>query len=578
MISTALLLALAATPQAKTPAKTTPVAHEGTTGAVTSEFETLRRAYAGALLTYDEERQKADSGRGPQPKVHPAKTFWQRFEALGSTGDPDALGWLLENARAALDEPKVRAEKVRALFGKLLATNAEHEAMFKAVSGVQANAEDIGRKEALALLDEVVAKSKLPEAQARAEIAKAAIVTEGWHTTDAAKRDEGREYLREAVMGFATSKAAKEAAGMLFPEVERTFLDAEKKWLDAVRAAQAAGKPPSEWPRQAIHGVQPLYLPLAGAGHQTSQAWTESFYPAYAQTEKLGPGQSLAWLAHNLGQVYSPADPEWSKFRCGLLRVLYAQFPDGPWVAQSVRDLRAEIERMPAGVAEDTIATLLEKNRDDKFRAQALDVLARTRRAGGDQKSYERAIEAWKKLLSDYGDEEPAENAKKDLDLLQSAMPGVAAPDIPPAAGLVCTDADGLAFNLAAYKGRVTVIQFFRLSRAASQDDAKKLATLSAELKDRPFVLLGACMDRVAMQSYHPQTQTWGMTWRVVLIEGLDRLVQEAYQLRRESSIFVLDDKGVIRGRDLPWDETEKLVRGLVDPLAQRRERDVPPK
>src|SRR5205823_3172161 len=136
-------------------------------------FETLRRAYASALLTYDDERLKADMGRGAHPKVHPAKTFWTRFEAVASTGDPEARGWMLENARAAIDEPKARAEKVRAIFAQLLAASAAHEALLKAVTAVQANADDLGRKEALALLDEIVAKSLLPEAQARAEVAKA---------------------------------------------------------------------------------------------------------------------------------------------------------------------------------------------------------------------------------------------------------------------------------------------------------------------------------------------------------------------------------------------------------------------
>jgi thiol-disulfide isomerase/thioredoxin len=152
------------------------------------------------------------------------------------------------------------------------------------------------------------------------------------------------------------------------------------------------------------------------------------------------------------------------------------------------------------------------------------------------------------------------------LDVMVNLAVGRPAPDIDG------TDMDGKPLRLSDFKGKVVVLNFWGTWCGPCMALVPRERELVARLKDQPFALLGVdCKDnREAARQAMAQE---GMTWPSWHDGAADRgPIAERYHVRGYPAIFVIDSKGIIRGRN-PF----TVDQHLVDKLLEEMKRPTPP-
>jgi thiol-disulfide isomerase/thioredoxin len=525
-----------------------------------SEFDALWKQYVAAV--HDWEQARWDAGRKNQPDQfpHPAPKFVERFRALANKENGDAQCWMIENLELEFPgDEAAQARTLREVLPRLLAKHADLDAVARAVHGIKLQVDHIGEKETAQMLQQVVDASTNNEVRAQALLALAGLKTRGG-TKDAQRLADARELYRQIVLAFAGTATAREASGYLLPEVEKAFIDAEHEWVNDVAKLVAAKRPIEDWPKQPIHRFEAEFQPLAAAGHHTAKQWVNKLYPAYVQVERQGTAISLAWLVDRLAEFY-PTDTEgWTTVRVRMLGLLYAQFPTttDPWLTASLTKLVGEAQTLPGTVIEAALQPLLEKNQDPKVRSLAMIVLAKSLMYVNDQASDLRALELLNKLIEKYPDEDFASEALQTRDQLQATLPSARAPDF------FAKDVTGTEFSLSAYRGRVVMLVFFSLWDEECNRTVPLRTELAKKLDGKPFSLIGIDIDRITPKVFFDEAARRGVTWRTSIINTYGDQVMQSYFVRRYHTAIVIDAEGVIRARNLPWDETARLVGELV--------------
>jgi len=89
-------------------------------------------------------------------------------------------------------------------------------------------------------------------------------------------------------------------------------------------------------------------------------------------------------------------------------------------------------------------------------------------------------------------------------------------------------------------------------------------------LAQQPFVLLGVNSDRdreALKKTMADEEITWRSWWDEGNIEGP---IHTAWQIQERPAIHILDGKGVIRYRNIPDDQVDQAVDGLLAELEER--------
>jgi thiol-disulfide isomerase/thioredoxin len=555
----ACLLALAARGQGTAP-QGAPAGRPPAVRTMEPEFNALMLRYGAATRDYEERRVRLARARSGEPDPpHPARAFLADFQALAAKDSGGAQGWILENLRFALDDPAERARIANEVFPRLVARHADEDSAMHALDGIRAMVADLGEDKAMEMARTLETKSTLPEVKGRAKLVQASICTEGGKSTDPERAKAATEIYRDVLYTLPKTRAGLEAAGILIGPLEKRFYEAERRWVDALMSLQTAGRPPEEWPKNPIHDFAPEYQPIAEAEHHTAAKWVNRFYPAYEQTEKQGKPFAYQSFVDALGEYYADGvDGPWNVLRMDLLTVLYRQFPTEKWVYGSLKRLLPAAESVPCDHFEPALNALLEKNQDPRVRAIATFDLAQCAKMRGDQKGYARAIDLFTKVRDEYPESEvrvPADAGRADL---SRSMPGQPAPSSPIA------DADGIKFQVADYKGRVVLLDFWTSKIPACAEAFPSRAALAAELAQKPFSLLGINLDNMKGPDFRAAAQKSGITWRTGLAT-FNHPVTEGWEVRIYPTTILIDKKGIIRARNLPWDEMTAMARKLSD-------------
>jgi peroxiredoxin len=131
-------------------------------------------------------------------------------------------------------------------------------------------------------------------------------------------------------------------------------------------------------------------------------------------------------------------------------------------------------------------------------------------------------------------------------------------------------DLDGLAFKLSDYRGRVVVLTFSGEWCAACRGDYPFQRLLLELYKDRPFVLLGVNSDRdprSAKQSKMDHGLTYRTWWDGGGSKNTEGPIAKAWAVSGWPTIYVLDERGVIRFANLRQEDLLIGVRQLMDGL-----------
>ncbi|MFN9787611.1 MAG: redoxin domain-containing protein [Planctomycetia bacterium] len=521
----------------------------------------LLASYKSAIVAYDQGRVDAVRARAVVELQHPARAFWPRFEAAAASGaDAVALGWLAQHAYVALDPSKERIGKVRGAIELLHARHRTSRELHDALGGLITCRADAEEAPSLRLCEEVAGSDAPEETRARAWMVAAHVISDNLRSADAARLDQAEELQRSVVLSFPKTKAAKEASGLWMPRLEREFLRASLAWQDEVQALRASGRRFDQWPPHPIHRYVAEFRLLAATGHSTAMRMCEVVHPAIDQAFRTSPGIGLSFLYAQLLLHYPPRAEGWAELRPRILELALREFPNERWAIDAFVATRREVELMPPRAADGACRAALELCDEPRVRALAWWCLARTHLVHGDDASLGVAHDSLVALIDEHPDEEPRLLEAAAIDKARIAALRVGQP-LPDFRG---EDAEGQPVILRGYKGRVMLLVYWSRLQRETLEALPDWVRLRGQLGGRPFEVVGVCPDQVSRHSEVEERRKLGVAWRSIMTLGRKEGVMDDSLALRLPLVVVVDDLGVIRGRNLPFAETKALVERLL--------------
>lgn len=527
------------------------------------EGEKLVQEFGLALRDWSERRMRLSRGGAtPNPKElgpHPALAFRERFQALLALDSGWAQCWWLDNLQhlTADDDLPGRKRVFLELYGKLLARNASQPYMMNVLGAVKVHRLTIGESEVDGLLERLADASTNPEIQARATNMRAGLRTPKDPAADPARMEEALEIHRMVVANWPQTAAAKDSASMVLPGIQREFEQRERDWLEQTLALQKRGVAPSEWPAQPIREFEPRFLPLAKAGLPAAGRWMNRVHNPYVGLESQGPAAALGQLALSFGSSYPVQDADTAPLRLGLFELLARQFPDEPATQRVLDDLMRELPVVPAALAEARFAPLI-ASADPHRRAIAFHLLARTCSAAGRWPDYLAAL-AWSERMARECPGDPLlERTQRSCATVQTLMPGQPAPEI------AAEDLEKKWCRLSDYKGRVVMLAFYNLFIDQGFADVAQWQDFASRNAARPFSLVGVNPGSASIEGFYAKYAKLGISWRTLLPYSTSEDVLRRYMVAAYPTVIVIDAEGKLRGRDLSWDETKKLIETCI--------------
>ncbi|MFN0242512.1 MAG: TlpA disulfide reductase family protein [Planctomycetota bacterium] len=526
---------------------------------------TLSEEYAAALRNYTDRKSRSPSADEKTLGPHPARSYFTRARAIAERGDAGALIWVIENLAAALPDRAQATREGLWAFEQLFAQKATDAVMLAALSRVQRQVDALGESTSLALAQFVEEKSASMEVQAQALWLAAWVRTERGQTKDVARKAEAAELFRTILVQYPHTSASQTAAQALLSDVNEQFLVAEAEWLSAVEAAQAAGKPHTEWPEQPIEDFHAHFKALADAGNDVAKRWIDYVYSAHLRLART-PDWSLGMqeIAESFGSVYPKAAKPAMEVLVRFHGVLYHEFPSATWVIPSLYELNAKAEHMPGERTEAVLDGLVQRSENPEIRALALWVRGEIASTRGDVANDERALALFTRAYTEFPSTAAAEPARKAHDRLKQVVPGS------PAQVTVENDLSGREMKLADFRGQVVLLDFFLIKDENCLALAPRRGDLAKKLAGRPFVVVGGAIGTNAPRRIQEHMAKFGTEFRAFLLQSSTHSIVKNWKVRGFPTTFLIDANGIIRARDLEWDEMVSLAEFYVAEAEQK--------
>ncbi|HKB15136.1 MAG TPA: TlpA disulfide reductase family protein [Planctomycetota bacterium] len=154
-----------------------------------------------------------------------------------------------------------------------------------------------------------------------------------------------------------------------------------------------------------------------------------------------------------------------------------------------------------------------------------------------------------------------AAEARAWLFELERLQVGMEAPDFS------AKDQEGKPFRLRDYRGRVVVLDFWAFWCGACMAELPALQAIAADLKNRPFALIGVNGDKEVDVAARMKDQ--GLAFRTAVEGSSKGPLASEWNVHRWPTTYVIDAAGVLRHRDLQDEELRRAVEALVA-LAER--------
>lgn len=175
-----------------------------------------------------------------------------------------------------------------------------------------------------------------------------------------------------------------------------------------------------------------------------------------------------------------------------------------------------------------------------------------------------------KQAISDYGDVEfgkmpMAEAAKIMLADIHRFGIGRSAPDVDG------RDAQGRAFRLSDYRGKVVVLTFSGNWCGPCKGMYPDERELVERLKGRAFAILSVTMDET-VNTLRQSIDKGEITWRCWWDGGVNGPICKAWDIRQYPTVYVLDPAGVIRYKSVQGHYLKKSVELLMNDLKEKNQ------
>lgn len=194
-------------------------------------------------------------------------------------------------------------------------------------------------------------------------------------------------------------------------------------------------------------------------------------------------------------------------------------------------------------------------------------------RARGTNDLISEAAALYERAIANYGDLKTLRKltlgqiAEGELFDLRQLFVGKEAPEI------VGQDADGLTMRLSDHRGKVVVLTFSGEWCGPCRRMYPYERELVERLKGEPFALVSVTNDE-DRATLRKAIQSGEITWRCWWDAGRDGPISSHWGINRWPTVFVLDDKGVIRHRNLHDEKLDRAVDELLEELKSNDSRD----
>jgi peroxiredoxin len=350
------------------------------------------------------------------------------------------------------------------------------------------------------------------------------------------------------------ARPAQAVAQDTYAALEKAWSDAESAYWAKVEAAEAkpdsAGKP-GDKPTYPYAEFAPRFKALAEKHAKTSDA--------------LPP---LFWLIVNCnpasGPIAPPPDAQWAIEN--LTRFHAADFA----MKEHSRDMRLAVLAVGVKPMERILNAVGMLNPDKEAQAAAVyalgfgiwmnDVLATDAEGKpvDNPDARERAKNVFNNCVAGFPGTKGAEGAQAFLYEIEKLQVGQPAPD------LAGKDADGRDLKLADLKGRVVVLKFWRYTCPDCRKQIPHERELVERLKDKPFTLLGIATDEspdALRKMLDDNKVNWPNIYDGKRGEGA---ISKQWNIVRVPTIYVIDQEGVIRHRDLTGKALDEAIEKLL--------------
>lgn len=183
------------------------------------------------------------------------------------------------------------------------------------------------------------------------------------------------------------------------------------------------------------------------------------------------------------------------------------------------------------------------------------------------------AIRLYTELRDKYGTETRrgststyAEIASSALNEIRHLGLGTMAPDI------VGEDTNGVKFKLSDYRGKVVLLSFWSTTCGPCLRMVPHEREIVDRMKGKPFVLLGVNFD-ADKTKLKPALEKHGISWRSFWCgdESVEAKIEMAWNIRGIPTIYVLDDKGIIRSKQPHGTGLDETLDKLVSEVLAKR-------
>ncbi|WP_159452333.1 TlpA family protein disulfide reductase [Singulisphaera sp. GP187] len=228
-------------------------------------------------------------------------------------------------------------------------------------------------------------------------------------------------------------------------------------------------------------------------------------------------------------------------------------------------DLLSDISYLAKGLRQNTLPEAALRYWNDTVLREFLDLARR----GDPDALTDEAVTLYNCVIADFADVKGqggktlGEIAEGNLSELRDLAIGHEAPDIEG------RDIDGNAMRLADFRGKVVVVNFWSTSCGACMEMIPHERSLVKRLEGKPFVLLGVNDDEdrnLAVQAVKSKNITWRSWWD----GGIEGPIVLRWNVRGWPTTYVLDDRGVIRFKNLRGQDLDRAVDRLVNEAESR--------
>lgn len=173
----------------------------------------------------------------------------------------------------------------------------------------------------------------------------------------------------------------------------------------------------------------------------------------------------------------------------------------------------------------------------------------------------EEARQLFQKVVTDFPSVtiqgfKPADQCAAILFEMENLAVGCVAPEIEG------KDADGAAFKLGDFRGKVVVLVFWGAWCHSCHHFLPQLRELHAKLQDRPAAIVGVNSD--LLTELKPFLAAEKLPWRNFADESSTGPISSVWNIRNWPTIYLIDAKGVIQAKNPSVGALEEMIRPLL--------------